>query len=57
MADKARTVLSVCNNMSEGWLLTVRPTSSARSPSRACDSVSEEAVASVAKRLGRCIKK
>ncbi len=57
MADKARTVLSVCNNMSEGWLLTVRPTLSARSPSRACDSVSEEAVASVAKRLGRCIKK
>ena len=22
MADKARTVLSVCNNMGEGWLLT-----------------------------------
>ena len=45
MADKARTVLSVCNNMGEGWLLTAemldlidhaRPTSSARSPSRAC---------------------
>ena len=22
MADKARTALSVCNNMGEGWLLT-----------------------------------
>lgn len=60
MADKARTVLSVCNNMGEVWLLTAEildlidrgaSTSSARSPSPACDSVSEEAVASVAKRL------
>ena len=65
MADKARTVLSVCNNMGEGWLLTaeildliaVRPTSSARSPSPACDLVSEDAVASVAERLVRGIKK
>ena len=65
MADKARTVLSVCNNMGEGWLLTaeildliaVRSTSSARSPSPACDLVSDDAAASVVERLGRGIKK
>lgn len=65
MADKARTVLSVCNNMGECWLLTaeildliaVRPISSARSPSPVCDLVSEDAVVSVAERLGRGIKK
>ena len=45
MQEKARQILSLCNNMGEGWLLTAemldlidhgRRISSARSPSRAC---------------------